>query len=190
MFKILVASNNKGKIKEIKEIFNEFEVYSLKDFNLDIEVKEDKNTFSENALKKAEEIAKLLDENIIVLSDDSGICIDSLDGFPGVKTKRWLDGTDRERNLGLIKKLEGSKDRTCHFITAIAIANKEISHVVEEVIDGTIALKPKGNNGFGFDEIFVLKSGKTLAELTDEYKNEISARKKALEKAKKYILNI
>lgn len=187
MKKILVASNNKGKIAEIKEIFKEYDIYSLKDLDINVDVEEDKETFSGNALKKVKEIAKVLKEDMLVLSDDSGICIDSLDGFPGVRTKRWLDGTDRERNLGLIKKLEGKENRDCKFVTAIAVANKDFSYVVEEVIEGKITFSPRGDNGFGFDEIFLLENGKTLAELTDCEKNKISARKKALEKIRDYL---
>ena len=188
MKKILVASNNKGKINEIKEIFKEFEIYSLKDLGIKVDVEEDSTTFWGNALKKAKEIAKNLEEDMLVLADDSGLCIDSLGGFPGVKTKRWMDGTDRDRNLGLIKKLEGIDKRECKFITAIAVADKKGSKAVEEIIQGKIALSPKGENGFGFDEIFVLDNGKTLAELSDKEKNQISARKKALEKMRKRIV--
>lgn len=187
MKKILVASNNKGKISEIKEIFKDYEIYSLKDLGIDIDVEEDSSTFWGNAVKKAKEIAKVLKEDMLVLSDDSGLCIDALGGFPGVKTKRWMDGTDRDRNLGLIEKLKDADNRKCKFITAIAIADKKGSKVVEEVIRGEIANEPRGENGFGFDEIFVLENGKTLAELTEEEKNLISARKKALEKIRERI---
>lgn len=180
---IVMASGNSGKIKEAQEILNEYKIIPMKELGIDIDVKEDKETFVGNAIKKAETIAKELNDKMC-LADDSGIEIEYLNGFPGVHTKRWLDGTDRERNLAIIEKLQGvPKDkRKIKFITAIALSdgNKTIS--VEASIDGYVAQTPRGENGFGFDEIFELEDGRTLAELPNEEKNEISARKKALEK--------
>ena len=106
MKEIIIASGNKGKIKEVKEIFKEYKIKSIKEFNIEEEIIEDQKTFEENAMKKAKEYSKILDGKICLV-DDSGIMIEYLNGFPGVETKRWLNGTDRERNLGLIKKLEG-----------------------------------------------------------------------------------
>ena len=180
---IVMASGNSGKIKEAQEILKEYKIISMKELGINIDVEEDKETFIENATKKAETIAKELNDKMC-LADDSGIEIEYLNGFPGVHTKRWLDGTDRERNLAIIEKLQGvPKDkRKIKFITAIALSdgNKTIS--VEASIDGYVAQTPRGENGFGFDEIFELEDGRTLAELPNEEKNEISARKKALEK--------
>ena len=105
MEEIIIASNNKGKIKEAKEILNNYNIISIKDKGIDIDVKEDKNTFEENAIKKATTIANLC-EGQKCIADDSGIEIASLNGFPGVFTKRWFNGTDRERNLKLIEKLK------------------------------------------------------------------------------------
>ena len=190
MIKILVASNNKGKIAEIKEIFKDFNILSLKELGIDIDVNEDANTFAGNAQKKAEAILEYVDKDTYVLADDSGLCIDVLNGFPGVNTRRWKEGTDRERNLELIKLLDGKENRKCHFITSIAVANRDNTFVVNESIDGEISTLPKGDNGFGFDEIFLLDNSRTLAELSMEEKNKISARKKALEKAKNYILSL
>ena len=180
---IVIASGNSGKIKEAQEILKEYKIISMKELGIDIDVEEDKETFIENATKKAETIAKELNDKMC-LADDSGIEIESLNGFPGVHTKRWLNGTDRERNLAILDKLQGvPKDkRKIKFITAIALSdgNKTIS--VEASIDGYVAQTPRGENGFGFDEIFELENGRTLAELSNEEKNEISARRKALEK--------
>ena len=180
---IVMASGNSGKIKEAQEILNEYKIIPMKELGIDIDVEEDKETFVGNAIKKAETIAKELNDKMC-LADDSGIEIEYLNGFPGVHTKRWLNGTDRERNLAIIEKLQGvPKDkRKIKFITAIALSdgNKTIS--VEASIDGYVAQTPRGENGFGFDEIFELEDGRTLAELPNEEKNEISARKKALEK--------
>ena len=185
---IIIASNNKGKIKEAKEILNEYEIISIKEIGIDIDIKEDKETFEENAIKKAKEISKILN-NKMCISDDSGITIKALNGFPGVKTKRWLDGTDRERNLGILEKMKGieKEKREVKFITAIAIAKGEDIYVAKEEIKGYISTEIRGKNGFGFDEIFELEDGRTLAELTNEEKNQISSRKKALEKIKKHL---
>lgn len=183
--KIIVATNNPGKLKEIKEIFSEYEVYSMKDLNININVDEDQDTFEGNALKKATALSNKL--NIACIADDSGISIDCLNGFPGVKTKRWHPGTDRDRNLKLIEKLENETNRNCKFITAIALvdSSKSISIVKSHTIYGTISTEIRGKNGFGFDEIFELENGKTIAELSDEEKNLLSPRKYALEAIKK-----
>lgn len=192
MKEIIIASGNKGKIKEVQEIFgNNFKIISLNELGIDIDVEEDKETFEENAIKKAETIANFINDGRFVISDDSGIEVEALDGFPGVKTKRWFDGTDRERNLALISKLnEKSKDnRKVKFVTAIAISNGKESFCEIGVLEGKITKEPRGDNGFGFDEIFELPNGKTLAELTDEEKNKISSRKIALEKVKNILNN-
>lgn len=120
------------------------------------------------------------------MSDDSGIEIDYLNGFPGVETKRWMEGTDRERNLAIIEKLKGvpKEKRKIRFITAIAVVNKDVIICEIGEIEGFVAENCRGENGFGFDEIFELANGKTLAELSSEEKNKISARKIALEKIK------
>ena len=180
---IVMASGNSGKIKEAQEILKEYNIIPMKELEINIDVEEDKETFVENAIKKAETIAKELDAKQC-LADDSGIEIEYLNGFPGVHTKRWLNGTDRERNLAILDKLQGvpKEKRKIKFITTMALSdgNKTIS--VEASIDGYVAETPRGDNGFGFDEIFELEDGRTLAELTDAEKNEISARRKALEK--------
>ena len=189
--KIIIASENKGKIKEVEEILNNYKVIPLKETGIDIDVEEDKETFEENAIKKATVISKKLNGKVCI-SDDSGIEIEYLNGFPGVFTKRWHCGTDRDRNLEIIKKLDGVKkeNRKVKFITAIAVAKgDEVVTSVEE-LNGYIAKEVRGKNGFGFDEIFELENGKTLAELSDNEKNKISARKKALEKIKVKLENI
>ncbi len=188
---MIIASGNKGKIKEVEEILNNYKVIPLKETGIDIDVEEDKETFEENAIKKATVISKKLNGKVCI-SDDSGIEIEYLNGFPGVFTKRWHCGTDRDRNLEIIKKLDGVKkeNRKVKFITAIAVAKgDEVVTSVEE-LNGYIAKEVRGKNGFGFDEIFELENGKTLAELSDNEKNKISARKKALEKIKVKLENI
>lgn len=179
--KIILASNNKGKLKEIKSILNDYEILTLKDLNIDIDVLEDGKTFYDNAYKKAKEIYNIT--NIPTISDDSGICINSLGGFPGVYTHRFIDGTDEERNKELIKRVKG-KNRKCTFICTIVYYDGKTSIKGYGKLEGKISNKPKGDNGFGFDPIFELNNGKTLGELTEEEKNKISSRNKALEDLK------
>lgn len=185
MEEIIIASGNKGKIKEAQEILNDFKIIPIKEIGVDIDVEEDKETFEENAIKKAVEISKILNGKKCI-SDDSGIEIDYLNGFPGVFTKRWHVGTDRDRNLEIIKKMEGvpKEKRKVKWISAIAIAEGEEVVTAVAALEGYVAETVRGDNGFGFDEIFELENGKTLAELSTEEKNEISARKMALEMLK------
>lgn len=186
---IVMASGNNGKIKEAQEILKEYKIIPMKELGIDIDVEEDKETFIGNAIKKAETIAKELNDKMC-LADDSGIEIEYLNGFPGVHTKRWLDGTDRERNLAILDKLQGvpKEKRNIKFITAIALSDGNKTITVEASIDGYVAENPRGENGFGFDEIFELEDGRTLAELSNEEKNEISARRKALEKLRENLI--
>ena len=162
----------------------------MKDYDLQIEVEEDQETFEGNAIKKAKTIAKIL-EGRKCIADDSGIEIEYLNGFPGLETKRWLDGTDRERNLQILKKLEGvpKEKRNIKFVSAIAISDGKntVSAVAE--LEGKVANQARGKNGFGFDEIFEFEDARTLAELSKEEKNRISARRKALEILKEKLVN-
>ena len=164
---IIIASNNKGKIKEAQEILKDYEIISMSDAGINIDVEEDQDTFEGNAKKKAETIAKKL-EGRMCLADDSGIEIEYLDGFPGVRTKRWFEGTDRERNEAIIEKLKGvpHKKRKIKFITALTLADCKKTNTVIGSMEGYVAECPRGENGFGFDEIFELENGKTLAELS------------------------
>lgn len=185
---IVIASGNKGKIKEAQEILKEYKIIPMSEIGINIDVEEDQNTFEGNAIKKAETIAKKLDGKMCI-ADDSGIEIEYLDGFPGVYTKRWHKGTDRERNLAIIEKLKGEpkENRKIKFVTAIAISDGENTIIAIGEIEGYVSESPRGENGFGFDEIFELENGKTLAEISGEEKNEISARRKALELLKNKI---
>ena len=188
MQELVIASGNEGKIREAQEILKEYKIVSIKEIGIDIDVEEDRDTFSGNAEKKASVIAKELGGKIVI-ADDSGIEIEYLDGFPGVITKRWLPGDDRQRNLAIIDKLKGveRENRKIKFTTAISASDGKKTITELGVLEGYVALSPRGENGFGFDEIFELENGKTLAELTSEEKNEISARKKALEEIKEKI---
>lgn len=191
MKEIVIASGNKGKIKEAQEILNEYKIVSIEEIGVNIDVEEDQKTFEENAIKKAETIANMIGGKMC-LADDSGIEIEYLDGFPGVFTKRWHNGTDRQRNLALIEKLKGvtKENRKIVFTTAIALSDGEKTICETGKIEGYVTEEPRGENGFGFDEIFELKNGKTLAEISSEEKNKISARKIALEKIRQKLEKI
>lgn len=188
---IIMASGNKEKIKETQEILENYKIITMKELEIEIDVEEDKETFEGNAVKKAETIAKELNGKMC-LADDSGIEIEYLNGFPGVYTKRWHKGTDRERNLAIIKKLKNvpKEKRKIKFVTAMAISNGEKTITAVAYIEGYVANDVRGDNGFGFDEIFELENGKTLAELLPEEKNELSARRMALEVLKSKLENI
>ena len=185
---IIMASGNSGKIKEAQEILEQYKIIPMKEIGIEIDVEEDQDTFLGNAIKKAETIAKKSDGKMC-LADDSGIEIEYLNGFPGVYTKRWHVGTDRERNLAIIEKMKDvpKEKRKLKFITAMAISDGNNTITSVEYIDGYVAENVRGNNGFGFDEIFELENGKTLAEISNEEKNKLSARKKALESLKNKI---
>ena len=180
---MILATNNEGKLQEIRKILHDYQIFSLKDKNIDIDVREDADTFYGNALLKAKAIYDIASEPVI--ADDSGLCIEALNNFQGVYTHRWLDGTDHDRNMGLIDKLKGINNRTCFFICNMVYFDRTNIISVEGKLKGTIAFEEKGSNGFAFDSIFMLDNGKTLAELTEEEKNEISARSIACKKLKK-----
>lgn len=143
MKEIIIASGNKGKIRETQDILNEYKIISMNELGINIDVEEDKNTFEENAIKKAQIISKEIGGEMCI-ADDSGIEIEFLDGFPGVLTKRWHSGTDRERNLAIIEKLKGvpKEKRKISFTTAIALSNGETTICEKGTIDGFVAEKP------------------------------------------------
>lgn len=186
MKKIIFATKNKGKIKEINAIMSDMsvEVVSMEDAGINIDVVEDGNTFEENAIKKAEEIMKV--SGIITMADDSGLEIDYLDGAPGVYSARYM-GEDTPYSIKNSKILETMKDvkeenRTARFVSVIATAipNKE-TITTKGTVEGIIGYEIKGENGFGYDPIFyVPEYNMTTAEMTPELKNSISHRGKAL----------
>lgn len=186
MREIVVATNNKEKLKEIKDIFNEYELKTLKDVNCEIEIVEDQDTFEGNSLKKAKGIYEII--GMPCIADDSGLCIDEFDGWPGVYTARFLgeEATQEERNNSIIEKMKDLEDekRTARVVCVITYYYQGKTITTRGEIVGKIARKPRGSNGFGFDEIFELDNGRTLAELSSEEKNNISARKIALENLK------
>ena len=179
---MIVATNNEGKLKEIKNIFKEYKLYSLKEKNILIDVEEDCNTFLGNATKKAKEIYDLVNEEVI--SDDSGLCIDILNDWPGVLTHRFLgeNTTKEERNLAILDRMKdySGDERKAKVVCNIVYYDGEDIIVGEGILNGRISKEIRGINGFGFDQIFELENGKTLGELTETEKNKISARYLAL----------
>ena len=188
MRKIIFATGNEEKMREIREILAllPVEVLSMKEAGIQADIIEDGKTFEENAVIKAKAIAQLSEE--IVLADDSGLVIDYLNGEPGIYSARYMgeDTSYRIKNGNLIQRLEGVPDeeRTARFVCAIAAAFPDGTVLTTEgTVEGRIGYEEKGENGFGYDPIFYLPEyGCTTAQLTEEKKNEISHRGKALRK--------
>ncbi|MDV3427379.1 MAG: XTP/dITP diphosphatase [Bacillota bacterium] len=187
--KLIVASNNQHKISEIKNILEklDMDVVSLKDAGIDIEVEEDGKTFEENAYKKAKEVFDIV-EDAYVLADDTGLMVDAINGAPGVYSARFSgEGATYEKNnaklLDLLKDTE-DKDRGAKFVCVMVLIMRESRIVkVRGEIGGRILREPRGKNGFGYDPLFYVEElGKTFAEMSNEEKNSISHRGRALEK--------
>lgn len=191
MKKIVVATNNQGKLKEIKEILKDYELLSLKDINCKIEVEENQETFEGNSKKKAKEIAELI--NMPCIADDSGLCIEAFNGWPGVHTARFLgeEATPIQRNEAILEKMKDLKEeeRKAKVVCVVTYCEDGKFIVVRGETKGKIAQEPRGENGFGFDPIFELEDGKTYAELTEKEKNAISHRRRALENLQKQLTN-
>lgn len=186
MKKIIFATGNEGKMKEVREILGDLgaEVLSLKEAGIKADIVENGKTFEENARIKAKAICEMSGE--IVLADDSGLEIDYLNKEPGIYSARYMgeDTSYRIKNANLIERLEGVPDeqRTARFVCAIAAAFPDgIVKTVIEAMEGRIGYEEKGENGFGYDPIFYLPEyGCTSAEISMEEKNKISHRGKAL----------
>lgn len=187
MKKLIFATDNENKMKEIRMILGDldYEILSMKEAGIDADIVEDGKTFEENAIIKATAISKL--SGCLVLADDSGLEVDYMDKMPGIYSARWMgeDTSYRIKNKAIIDKLEGVPDekRTARFVCAIAAAFPDGRVVTKRgTIEGIIGYEERGENGFGYDPIFFLPEyGKTTAELSPEEKNQISHRGRALE---------
>lgn len=200
MDKIIFATGNEHKMAEIRMILEDvgMQILSQKEAGIQADVVEDGNTFEENALIKAEEIAKIARENpefqnAVILADDSGLEIDYLNKEPGIYSARYM-GEDTSydiKNRSLLERLEGvpDKKRTARFVCAIAAAFPDgTSQVVRGTMEGIIGNEIAGENGFGYDPIFFLPEyGCTSAELAPEKKNELSHRGEGLRKMREII---
>ena len=187
MDRIVLATGNQGKMREIREILGDLglEVCSMKEAGISIDIEENGETYEENAMIKARAVAAQAREDL-VMADDSGLEVDYLGGEPGVYSARYLgeDTSYRIKNADLIKRLDGVPDgkRTARFVCAIAAVlpdGRELT--ARAVIEGRIGYEERGEGGFGYDPIFyVPELGKSTAELTGEEKNLVSHRGKAL----------
>ncbi len=185
--RIVFATGNAGKIKEIRMIMEDtgMEVVSMKDAGIQVDIDENGQSYEENALIKARAVAAFTKD--IVMADDSGLEIDALNKEPGIYSARYLgeDTPYSVKNANLVARLDGvpMEQRTARFVCAIAAVlpdGKELT--TRATIEGMIGYEEKGKNGFGYDPIFyVPEFGRTTAELTEEEKNQVSHRGKALE---------
>lgn len=181
---LIIASNNQHKLTEIKAILGGMfdRVLSMREAGIEHETVEDGSTFMENAEKKARELAQI--SGRCAIADDSGLCVDALDGAPGIYSARFcgVHGDDEANNRLLLEKLDGVPDRGAHYTCAIALVRPDGSCVrAEGYMYGEIAHEPKGENGFGYDPLFFLPEyGMTAAQISPEEKNRISHRAQAL----------
>ncbi len=194
MEKLLIASTNKGKIKEVRAQLADFdfEIIGLENYPELMNIEEDGDSFKENALKKAKVSAEKT--GLVTLADDSGLEVDYLNGSPGIYSARYSgeNATDEKNNKKLLKELKGvnKAKRSARFRCVMALYDplNNFKETVSGSCEGRILKSPKGKNGFGYDPLFYVESkGKAMAELPAEIKNEISHRAVALNKMKKVI---
>lgn len=186
--KLVFATNNQGKVNEIRQILSEehFEIFALKDLDIDIDIEENGASFEENAIIKAKAIMEMTGE--MVLADDSGFEVDYLDQEPGIYSARYLgEETPYEvKNAEILKRCQDAKEgeRAARFVCAIACAFPDGNIITTlGIIEGELAKEPAGINGFGYDPIFYLpERGCTTGEMPPEEKNKISHRGIALRK--------
>lgn len=196
--KVVVATGNKDKVKEIREILSDMDalVVTMKEVGLSAEPEEDGSTFLENAMIKARAVAEKAAnssdwKDAIVMADDSGLVIDALNGEPGIYSARYMghDTSYREKNANLIERLDKVPDekRNARFVCAVAAVCPDGKILTAEAaMEGRIAHEERGQGGFGYDPIFYLPEfGCTSAELSAEEKNSISHRGKALRMMRK-----
>ena len=190
MKKLIFATGNQDKMKEIRRILGDldYEILSMKEAGIKADIVENGRTFEENAVIKATAISKMA--GCLVLADDSGLEVDYMDKMPGIMSARWMgeDTSYTVKNAKIIENLEGVPDekRTARFVCAIAAAFPDGRVITKRgIIEGIIGYEERGENGFGYDPIFFLPEyGKTTAELSPEEKNKISHRGRALEQIK------
>lgn len=188
--KLILATSNKGKVREIKALCKDFEVIPYSELMEEFEIVEDGADFKENALIKARAVFKALnEEDIVVIADDSGISVDVLDGKPGIYSARHAGKNANDKD-NLYKLIQDIKDKNvtsspAHYTAAIAIVTKNSEYVVHGWMYGTAIAEAIGDGGFGYDPMFIpLGYDKSLGQLDDEVKKKLSHRSKALELAK------
>jgi len=185
---IMIATSNPGKVREYRELLQPlgYTVHDLSEIEHTDPV-EDGKTFAENALIKARAVFE--NAGMMAIADDSGLCIDHLKGQPGIHSARYLAGHDYNyKNRMILRRLKKAEDRSAHFSCAIALIDQQGEHVFEGIMEGRIAEEMRGNNGFGYDPIFIPQGYElTSAQLTAEEKNAISHRGKATRKLLAYL---
>lgn len=178
--KIIVASGNAGKIKEIKQIFTGIEIISMHELGFDGDIGETGSTFEENAVIKAKFVAEKF--KLPVLADDSGLCVDALGGAPGIYSARFSgNGSSGNRKL-LLEKLKGCENRCAHFTSAVCLYFPDGRYILGEgKTYGKILYEETGENGFGYDSLFFSDDlKKSFGQASDEEKNSVSHRFRAL----------
>ncbi len=193
--KLLLATNNPGKLREVQEILAglPFEVVTPAEVGVppDFDPPENGATFEENAQSKAQAYAEKT--GLLSLADDSGLCVTALDGKPGVHSKRFIEGSDHDRNLKILELLKEKTDRSAYFISVICLYDPHTKETqcFEGRVEGTLAAEEHGTQGFGYDPIFIPTGyDKTFGELGNEVKNTLSHRARALQKAKEYLHSV
>lgn len=193
MIEVAIATKNEKKLRELKRYLKGIKanIISLKDMPRSPVIREDKDTFKGNAIKKAVTVSKITKG--VVLADDSGLCVDALAGEPGVKSARFSGRgkKDHDNNVKLLSMMKAvpAGERKARFICAIAISdNGKVVKIIEEYCSGRIADSVRGRHGFGYDPLFLIpKYGKTFGELGLKVKDRMSHRSKALKKARKFL---
>ncbi|MDO4813833.1 MAG: XTP/dITP diphosphatase [Gemella sp.] len=190
MKELVLASNNKHKIKEIQNILTEYMILSLHDIGFKEEIEETGITFEENSLIKARRVAEFSGK--MTIADDSGLCVERLNNEPGVYSARYSQSGDDEDNLQkVLEKLQGEESLAKYVCVISLIDKNKNEYTFTGECHGKIITKKQGNNGFGYDPIFFVESlNKTFAEVSSEEKNKISHRKKALDKLCDYLTQI
>lgn len=186
--KLVFASNNKGKVKEIKDICKNIEVIDLSDLGLSLKIEEDGKTFCENAYKKAKYVFDKIKRP--VFADDSGLEVPELNFEPGIFSARYagINVSDDDNINKLLTKMKCTKNRKAQFVCCICLLINDKPYYFEGILKGHIATEKRGQNGFGYDPIFIPDGyNLTLAELSIEEKNLISHRYKALKKMIQFI---
>lgn len=187
---VVLATSNKGKVREIIELLHDRQVHPYTDLIEGFEIVEDGKSFQENALIKARAVyAALGDKDAVVIADDSGISVDALGGEPGIYSARYggENATDKENLNRVIDalKAKGAESSKAHYTAAIAIVSREGERCVHGWMHGNVITAPRGENGFGYDPMFVPEGfDQTLGELGDDIKKDLSHRSKALSLAK------
>ncbi len=191
--KIVFASGNAHKTREVKELLEQslsfpFELLSLKDVGFEGDIVEDGSSFEENSMIKAKTVYEFC--RLPVIADDSGICVDALGGAPGIHSARYAavfsdrNSPDESNTALLLRNMEGKSDRSARFVCAVSFVWDDLSFTVTKACEGSLLHEKRGDGGFGYDPIFFVEQyGKTLSQVTEEEKNAISHRGRAIREA-------